>query len=160
MKRLSLIIAVSGLMILSSCKDGVSFLGGGKEAKAKIAMLEQENADLKKQLQDCKDIQNAEIMSIRSDYEKKLADLQLKLEAGTASEYNGYYVVVGSFKNQKYAQDYSAKVKQMGYEGNIVAGPNNFNLVTYGSYKTLKSSLEPMRKARQSVSSEAWIYFK
>ncbi len=160
MKKLLFILAIGGTVFLTSCKDGSSFFGKGKEAEAKILALETEISALKKQLTACEEQQVNEIMSIRSDYEAKLAELQEQLEAGKVKEYSGYFVVVGSFKNQKYAEEYAIKIQQMGHEGNIVAGPNDFFLVTSGTYTTLKASLEPMRQARATLASEAWIYFK
>ena len=160
MKKLLFVLSIGSALFLTSCKDGTSFFGKAKKAEAKVLALETENSNLKKQLAVCEEQQSNEIMIIRSDYEAKLSELQKQLESGKIKEYSGYFVIVGSFKNQKYAQDYSKKMKEMGYEGNIVAGPNNFYLVTSGTYKTLKSSLEPMRQARSTIASQAWIYFK
>ena len=160
MKQVLFIAGIIGAFTLSSCKDGVKFFGKSKEAELKIASLEQENAELKKQIAEFETRQQEEILAIRSDYEKRLADLQLKIEEGKARESSGYFVIVGSFKNSKYADEYSTKIKQMGYEGKIVNGPNSFYLVTSGTYTTLKSSIEAMRQARAVVASEAWGYFK
>lgn len=159
MKQAIIAIGIIGVFTLSSCKD-VKLFSNCKDAEAKIALLENENADLKAKIANYEEIQKKEILAIRADYEQKLATLQEKLEEGQAKEYSGYFVVVGSFKNLKYAQDYSQKIKQMGYEGNIVNGPNSFYLVTSGTYQTLKSSVEAMYKARSVIASEAWVYFK
>lgn len=160
MKKPILFLAAVALLFSTSCKDGVSFFGKAKKAETKILMLENENADLKAKIAAYDEQQMNDIMQIRSDYELKLADLQKQIEAGKAKEYSGYFVIVGSFKNKKYADEYAAKIKEMGYEGNIVDGPNNFYLVTSGSYNTLKASLNPMRNARNILASEAWIFFK
>jgi len=160
MKKPILLLAAIGILLFTSCKDGVSFFGKAKQTEAKILILEKENADLKAQLEAYDEQQMNDILNIRSDYEKKLAVLQKQIESGNAKEYSGYFVVVGSFKNKKYADKYAAKIKEMGYEGNIVNGPNNFYLVTSGTYTTLKTSLEPMRKAREILASEAWVFFK
>lgn len=143
-----------------SCKDGIKFFGKSKQTEAEIANLQKQNEALRQELEGIEQEHVQEITAIRSDYEKKLADLQKQIEAGTLAEYDAYHVIVGSFKNAEYAKDYAEKVKQMGYEGKIIPGPNNFNLVTYGTYKTLKASIEPMRKAQENISIEAWVYFK
>lgn len=158
MKQSLILLVILAMVSFTSCKDG-KFFGKAKEAKLKITALENENAVLKQKLAEFEDRQKEEILSIRSDYEQKLAVLQQKIEAGTAKEYSGYFVIVGSFKVPKNAQNYSVKMKQMGYEGKIVKGPNNYQLVTSGTYTTLKSSIEAMKKARSTVASEAWIYF-
>lgn len=160
MKKSLFILVIAGLVGITSCKNGVTFFGKAKQAETKILTLEKENTQLKEKLAACEEQQNSEIMNIRADYEKKLADLQKKIESGQAAEYSGYFVVVGSFKNKQFAKEYASKIKQMGYEGKIVSGPNNFQLVTMGTYSSLKSAIEPMRKARQVIASESWIYFK
>ncbi len=160
MKR-ALFLSLLALMVsFSSCKDGGGIFGKSKEKDARIANLERENQALRNELSNIEEEHNAEITDIRSDYEQKLADLQKQIEAGTMQEYDAYYVIIGSFKNSQYAKDYSQKAKEMGYEGKIIPGPNNFNLVTYGTYNTLKSAIGPMRQAKENVSIEAWIYFK
>ena len=80
MKKLLFILAIGGTVFLTSCKDGSSFFGKGKEAEAKILALETEISALKKQLTACEEQQVNEIMSIRSDYEAKLAELQEQIE--------------------------------------------------------------------------------
>lgn len=143
-----------------SCKDGVKFFGKSKQTEAEIANLQKQNEALRQELEGIEQEHDMEITAIRSDYEKKLADLQKQIEAGTLGEYDAYYVIVGSFKNDKYAKDYAEKIKELGYEGKVVPGPNNFNLVTSGTYQTLKASLEPMRQAREKIATEAWVYFR
>lgn len=160
MKRVVALIIIASSLALNSCKDGVNIFGKSKQTEAEIANLQKQNEALRQELASIEDEHNTEITAIRSDYEQKLADLQKQIEAGTMAEYDAYYVVVGSFKNASYAQEYAKKIKEMGYEGKIVPGPNNFNLVTSGTYQTLKSSLEPMRQAREKIATEAWIYFK
>jgi hypothetical protein len=160
MKRVVAFIIIASSFAMNSCKDGVSFFGKSKQTEAEIANLQKQNEALRQELDGIEQKHDQEITAIRSDYEQKLANLQKQIEAGTMAEYDAYYVVVGSFKNANYAKNYAEKIKQMGYEGKVVSGPNNFNLVTSGTYQTLKSSLEPMRQAREKIATEAWVYFK
>jgi len=160
MKRILIFSVLVILISFNSCKDRGGIFGTSKKTDAQIANLEKENQALRSELEDIEGQHQAEITEIRSDYEQKLANLQKQIEAGTLQEYDAYYVIVGSFKNDNYAQEYSGKIKELGYEGKIIPGPNDFNLVTYGTYSTLKSSLEPMRQAREKVAPAAWIYFK
>jgi len=160
MKKTIFILGLGFLILGTSCKKMNQWFGKSGLSEEEVNLLVQENEQLKKELDDCAASYEAEKASMRDDYEKKLLALQEQIDAGNAKEYNVYYVVVGSFKNMKYAEDYAGKVQTMGYEGKIVDGPNNFNLVTSGTYKTLKSSLEPMRQARATLASEAWVYFK
>ena len=160
MKRSFIVTGLAIILILSSCKDGTNILKGSKEKTQKIERLEKENQALRRELEQIEETHQEDITNIRSDYEQKLAELQKKIEAGTLAEYDAYYVVVGSFKNPRYARSYSEKIKQMGYEGKIVPGPNNFNLVTSGTYDKLNTSIMNMREAREKVASKAWVYFQ
>jgi seryl-tRNA synthetase len=160
MKKTIFILSLGMLILGTSCKKINQMFGKSSMSEEEITALIQENEKLKNDLNNCAENYEAEKAAMRSDYEKKLIVLQEQIGTGKAKEYNVYYVVVGSFKNMKYAEDYAGKIKAMGYEGKIVDGPNNFNLVTSGTFKTLKSSLEPLGKARTTLASEAWVYFK
>ena len=71
-----------------------------------------------------------------------------------------YFVIAGSFKNSTYADDYSAKVKQMGGAGNIIQGPYNFNLVVYSAHPTLAEAAKSMYVARTNISKDAWVFME
>ena len=70
------------------------------------------------------------------------------------------HIIVGAFKNSSYANEYSAEMKEQGYAGRIIAGPYNFNLVTSGSYESIKASLQDMTSVRDNVIETAWIYIE
>lgn len=147
-------------MVLSSCKDGTGIFNRSGEKAKTIERLEKENQALRRELEQIDETHEEDITNIRSDYEQKLAELQKKIEAGTIAEYDAYYVIVGSFKNMKYAEDYAKKIREMGYEGKIIPGPYNFNLVTSGTYQKLNTSVMNMKEAREKIASEAWVYYR
>ena len=68
------------------------------------------------------------------------------------------HIIVGAFKNAAYADEYSAEMKQSGYEGRIIAGPYNFNLVTSGSYESIQTALNDLNTIRENVIYTAWLY--
>ena len=70
------------------------------------------------------------------------------------------HIIVGAFKNSSYANDYSANMKDGGYDGKIIAGPYNFNLVTSGSYESVKAALRDLGSVRNNVIETAWIYIE
>jgi len=70
------------------------------------------------------------------------------------------HIIVGAFKNSSYANDYSAEMKEQGYAGRIIAGPYSFNLVTSGSYESIKASLQDLNGVRDNVIETAWIYIE
>jgi hypothetical protein len=70
------------------------------------------------------------------------------------------HIIVGAFKNSSNANDYSAHMKEQGYTGKIIAGPYSFSLVTSGSYKSIKASLQDLNSVRDNVIETAWIYIE
>ena len=70
------------------------------------------------------------------------------------------HIIVGAFKNSTFANEYSAEMKEQGYVGRIIAGPYNFNLVTSGSYESIKASLQDLYSVRGDVIETAWIYIE
>ncbi len=70
------------------------------------------------------------------------------------------HIIVGAFKNSTFANEYSAEMKEQGYAGRIIAGPYNFNLVTSGSYESIKASLKDLNSVRGDVIETAWIYIE
>jgi hypothetical protein len=108
------------------------------KVEAELASIKQENELLKLRVQECAKL-----------IEQQTAESQVK---------GKYSVIVGSFKNSKYAADYAAKMKEKGGEGGILAGPSDFNFVVYSSHPTLKEAAGSMRNLRKDWSPDAWIW--
>lgn len=68
-----------------------------------------------------------------------------------------YYLIVGSFKTPKYAEDYTAKVSGMGYNTRIVK-VRDWNLVAAESYTNLREALSGLAIVRSNVAVTSWIY--
>jgi len=113
-----------------------------------------ENDALKKQVTSNKDLADQLALArLQADEAMlKLADC----EVGNST----VHIIVGAFKNSSYANDYSAEMKVQGYAGRIIAGPYNFNLVTSGSYESIKASLQDLNGVRDNVIETAWIYIE
>ena len=113
-----------------------------------------ENDALKTQVQSNKDLADQLALARMQADEAmlKLADC----EGGNSK----VHIIVGAFKNSTYANEYSAEMKGKGYAGRIIAGPYNFNLVTSGSYESIKASLQDLNSVRGDVIETAWIYLE
>ena len=98
--------------------------------------------------------QDHELLKIKLRECAQLLEKQVKEEKLTGK----YYVIVGSFKNTNYAEDYSKKVKQSGGAGNIIPGPSDFKLVVFSQHPTLSDAAKSMYTARSGISQEAWVY--
>lgn len=111
------------------------------------AMVEEELINLK---------QDYELLKIKADECAQMLDKQVAEESASGK----YFVIAGSFKNAKYAQDFSAKVKQQGGSGTIINGPYSFSLVVYSSHNTLKEAAKSMYVVRTNMSQDAWVYME
>lgn len=137
-------------MIVSSC----SLFQKPSMTQQQIDEMVAENDALKTQVQSNKDLADQLALArLQADEAMlKLADC----EGGNSK----VHIIVGAFKNSSYANDYSAEMKEQGYAGRIIAGPYNFNLVTSGSYESIKASLQDLNGVRDNVIETAWIYIE
>jgi cell division protein FtsN len=156
MKRTVIYILAISIVSFSSCKKIGQMFGKTSMSQEEIDALVTQNDELQKQVKEDAAAYERELEALRAEYEQKLAEFQ-KPEAKAPE--GGFYVVVGSFKNQQLADNYAAKIKEMGYEGNIVNGPSTFKLVTSSTHANLKEALVSLKTARSVVASKSWIYF-
>jgi cell division protein FtsN len=113
-----------------------------------------ENEALKAQATNCKDLSDKLALARMQADEAmlKLADC----EGGNSKA----HIIVGAFKNSAYADNYSAEMKAQGHDGKIIAGPYSFNLVTAGSYSSVKAALSDLNSIRDNIIETAWIYIE
>ncbi len=137
-------------LILSSC----SLFQKPSMTQEQIDEMVAENEALKAQLVSTKDLEDKLAMARMQADEAmlKLSDC----EGGNSK----VHIIVGAFKNSSYANDYSAAMKNKGYAGRIIAGPYSFNLVTSGSYESVKAALGKLSGIRDNVIETAWIYIE
>jgi hypothetical protein len=127
----------------------------------KPSMTQQEIDAMVAQLKACQE-ENA---STIAKYEAELAQIKanqaalLKEQEEQSRPSSGtYYVIVGSFKTPKYANDYAATIKGMGGDGMIIDGPSDFQFVSMSGHSSLREAINAMNEARMNIVSEAWIY--
>lgn len=157
MKRTIIYILAVSVISFSSCKKVNQWLGKSSMSQAEIEALVTQNDELQKQIKEDAAAYERELEALRAEYEQKLAELE---KPETKTSVTGYFVIVGSFKSSQLAENYASKIKEMGYEGNIVDGPSSFKLVTSSTHTKLKDALSGLEKARSVVASKSWVYFK
>ncbi len=157
MKRTIIYILAVSMVSFSSCKKLNEWFGKPAMSQQEIDALVAENDELQNQIKEDAAAYERELDALRAEYEQKLANYEA---SNPKTPVTGFYVVVGSFKNQKYAEEYAGKIKSMGYEGNIIDGPSNFKLVTSSTHSGLKDALPALKKARSVIASKSWVYFK
>ena len=157
MKRTIVYILAVSIVSFSSCKKVNQWLGKSTMSQAEIDSMLYQNAELQKQVKADAAAYERELDALRAEYEQKLAAYE---NSNPKAPVTGFFVIVGSFKNQKLAENYASKIKSMGYEGNIIDGPADFKLVTSSTHASLKEALPSLKTARSVLVSKSWIYFK
>jgi hypothetical protein len=143
-----------GIILLGLIVSSCSLFQKPSMTQDQIDILVAENEALKAKPNNSKDLADQLALARMQADEAmlKLADC----EGGNSK----VHIIVGAFKNSSYANDYSADMKKLGYAGKIIAGPYNFNLVTSGSYESIKASLQDLNSVRGDVIETAWIYLE
>jgi len=142
-------------LLFTSCK----YFQKSSMTQEEIDALVTEKQNLEKQLQENNAMYEQQISDIQKTSEQKIAELQEQVEkCGIGS--GKYHVIVGSFKTPAFADEYAAKIRSLGYEGEVLSGKYSFKLVTSSSHESLKTALAEMEKARANVSAKAWVYIE
>lgn len=71
-----------------------------------------------------------------------------------------YYMIVGCFTLQENASRYAEKLRGMGYEAQIIAGPSSYQMVAARSYGNYRESVADIDKFRNEVTPNAWVYLQ
>jgi hypothetical protein len=143
-----------GIVILGFIVSSCSLFQRPSMTQQEIDQMLAENEALKSQVENNKDLEDRLAMArMQAD------DAMLKL-AECEDESSKVHIIVGAFKNSGYADDYSALMKNQGYDGTIIAGPYSFNLVSSGSYASIRAALQDLSDIRSNVIETAWIYIE
>jgi len=159
MKKI-LSVLILALITFSGCKFiNERILGKGSDTlDIHAANLERELAGIESEhfyeLEKMKMESQAKIDSIINYYESRLSGKGRRYTGAAAGT---YYIITGSFKTPKYAEDWSAKVTGMGYTSEIVQ-MGYWNLVASGSYSSLREASNNLDKFQTTVAPDSWIY--
>ena len=143
-----------GIILLGFIVSSCSLFQKPSMTQAEIDEMVAENDALKTQVESNKDLEDELAMA------RMQADEAMLKLANCEDESSKVHIIVGAFKNSTYADDYSALMKNQGYAGKIIPGPYSFNLVTSGSYESIKASLNDLNGVRDAVIETAWIYIE
>ena len=159
MKKIAYILILT-LVTFSGCKF-VNERILGRQADT----LEVYTADLEKKLAGIESEHFYELEKLKMESQSKIDSIINYYESQFSSKgrkYTGaitgtYYIIVGSFKTPGYADTGSAKVTAMGYPAQIVP-MRNWNLVSTGSYTSLRKASGDLEKYKVAVAPDSWIY--
>jgi len=144
-----------GIVFLALMVSSCSLFQKPSLTQEEIDALLAENEALKTEVEASKDLQDRLALA-----QKQADDALLKLSDCEDASQSKVHIIVGAFKNSSYANDYSAEMKNQGYDGRIIAGPYNFNLVTSSSHESIRSALNALGAVREQVIETAWVYIE
>ncbi len=146
-------------MIVSvSCKKIQELFGGSAPVSEAVEEVIARNQELRRKIMEDSLMHLQELKMLQEQYEREIE--KIKMSSELQKGVKGYFVVVGSFKQRGYAEDYSRKVKSLGYEGALVEGPNNFTVVTSGTYNNLSDAFAGLKNAREKIAIDSWVYVR
>lgn len=146
---------VIGVVILSLMVSSCSLFQKPSMTQEQIDAMVAENQALKAQAASCQDLEDQLALT-----RMQVDEAMLKLAACEEATKSRVHIIAGAFKNAAYAEEYSGQMKASGYEGKILAGPYNFNLVTTGSYESIQAALNDLGNIRENVIFTAWLYIE
>ncbi|HER10161.1 MAG TPA: hypothetical protein ENO20_14750 [Bacteroides sp.] len=146
---------IAGFIILAMIVTSCNLFQKPSMSQEQIDAMVAENQALKSQLAERNDLQDQLAMA-----RMQVDEAMLKLANCEEANKGRYHIIVGAFKTASYATDYSTVMKSKGYEGKILKGPYNFDLVTSKSYESLRSALNDLNDVRAAVIETAWIYIE
>jgi cell division protein FtsN len=144
MKKAIILILVS-LFIVTGCK----YFSKGS------ADLVKKNAQLESQLKAEKVSHAQDLEQLKLESQQKLDSLQANCLEAT-SRYN---IIVGAFKVPSNADGYMQQMASKGYTAKIVTA-GSFQMVSVGSFGTIREALGQLNNFRESVTQDAWIYVR
>lgn len=146
---------IIGLVLLALIVSSCNLFQKPSMTQEQIDAMVAENSALKSQLTKSSDMEDQLALA-----RMQLDEAMLKLSACEADAKSKVHIITGAFKISSNADDFSAAMKESGYEGNIIPGPYNFHLVTASSHESINAALNALAPIREEVIYTAWIYIE
>ena len=144
-----------GIILLGILVSSCSLFQKPSMTQEQIDALVAQNQALKSQAADCTELEDQLALT-----RMQMDEAMLKLAACEEAAHSKVHIIVGAFKNSAFADEYSAELKNSGYDGKIMPGPYQFNLVSSGSYESIQAALNELETIRENVIEDAWIYIE
>ncbi|MGD2035887.1 MAG: SPOR domain-containing protein, partial [Bacteroidales bacterium] len=71
-----------------------------------------------------------------------------------------YFMIVGSFQNQNFAEMYAERIQEMGYQTQIIEASNGFYRVSAKSYNNFQQGISEIDDFRASITAGAWLHVR
>ena len=150
MKKLIPILLILGLLS-TSCKYF-------SKEDSKEPVKSEATIALEKKLKAEQAKHKAELKKVKEEANLQIQNLEQELTT-SKEQCSRYKLVVGSFKEEGNAQQFSTQLESEGYKTEIIPF-YDFELVSIGSFETIAASMSQLNQAIENIDEEAWIYIK
>ena len=150
-----LIMSIAGLFFLNTgCKFFKEHRLFGNDVDSLIDLSEETKPDKEEKV---------DIQSLDQEVTEEKPEAEVKMRSPQEQAYFGngrFLMIVGSFRNEHFAERYAEKVRQMGYQTQVIESPNGFYRVSAKSYPTLNQGINELENFRMNVAPRAWIHIQ
>lgn len=94
----------------------------------------------------------------KTETDKKATQAKQEAKPATPAQ-KKYYIIAGSFKNEKYAFSYLENLKEQGYKAEKLEERNGMHAVSYNSFTDKRKALAEYRYLTQEKDLQAWILY-
>lgn len=92
------------------------------------------------------------------EYESVQPEPEPVVQSGYGS--SRYYMIVGSFQNELFAEKYARKLQEMGYQSQVISASNGYYRVSAKTYSSYREGVDDINNFRATVSASAWLHVK
>ncbi len=148
MKLILFLTALSGLVLLNSCNffEEHPLFNKGPDSLLNMPVIEPEPGII-------------DTNAILPE-ESVLVEEPVVQEPQTGYGDGRYFMIVGSFQNQNFAESYAEKIQEMGYQSQIIEASNGFYRVSAKSYNNFQQGVSEIDEFRASVTAGAWLHVR
>ena len=153
--KAAITVFLSLIMLTSSCKfiKEKGWFGKSKADTMAVWLARQDSIRVADSIQ-------VEINKMMALEQARLDSIQVAEQAQREWEARfKYHIIVGSFLTPEFAVDHLNYYQSMGYNAQIIDGPNNrFRLVSAEVHENINSALKRLYQYQDTVEFESWLY--
>lgn len=129
-----------------------------EKTKTEKVAIKKKQATTKKQAEKSKTEQEKKESEVKAEA-NTTKPAKKQVDKKTAVPQKKYYIIAGSFKNEKYALSYLNKLKAEGYNAEKLSERNGMHAVSYNSFTDKRKAIAEYKFLAQEKGLQAWILY-
>jgi len=147
----NIVIVLSLLVILGSGCDMFGKKKREEQARIEAQRKKDSIADAQKK---------AKALELKKQKEEQARKDSIRKAEEERKKMYKFHIIVGSFKTPKYAEAYNDFISKKGYQTEMLTNSYNFKMVSIGGFKSWKEAVVELKKAREAIEPNSWIYIR